>query len=264
MSHKPADGEFWVTQIGREWGVFWHHPAHHRWHYLLAKFDTEQRAKDYATVENDCLIDSPRYPVEPQHAPATQPIAARLMGIGPRGALVEATKRPAAAEPVSVSHPWREQLVGDLKLLFKEYPQGFGVKVVLARYGMTYLAATDALRWLHDQKLGHWVYADGHSGEKVFLPADAVPMVDLLSKKQRAVLEAMERLADQYLMVNATHRDIASEAGISANGIGSIMYALESRGFLMLACPANDGKPANYQILKTSKEASLRAVGADA
>ena len=244
---NPREGHYWVAQTpDQRWAVLWSHSNHPNWHYMVASFAEQDRATDYALVENDCIDfgteeDGNLNPVPVGQLPPPPP---------PYG-----EARLPSTEPTSVSYPWRETVARDLEKLFSEFPEGFGVHVIQERYGMTYLSATDLMRWAHDQKLALWVYENGHSGRKVCRRPNSPIPIDPLSKKQRQVLEALERLSDQHGIVSETNTRLAREAGLSANGFGSILYALECRKFLMLAKPSHDGRPATYQILKRSVEA---------
>lgn len=240
---NPLEGHYWVCEtVDRRWAVMWSHADHPNWHYMVASFADRIRATDYALTENDLIDFDPvdhRNPVPVGEAPPAPPPHA-----------------PAPdRDPVSVSYPWREQVVRDLSKLFAEHPTGFGVSLIQQRYGMTYLAAADLLRWMHAEKLGIWTYENGNAGRKIFLPPDSQLRFDPLSKKQRRLLEAMEFYADAHGIVAQTHRELAFKAGLSPNGLGSMIYALEQRKFVMLASPAHDGNPAKYQILRRSGEA---------
>lgn len=241
---KVTDGHYWYARMpdGR-WSVFWWHPSQGDWHKFIAAFSTEDRAESYVMCENDCLHDEFALSDEKLEPPKQLPPPSRLPQV------LEGKPLP----PVRLSPNFASDLLSALPDLFAAHPDGVTSDLVMKQFGVKYSDVLDAMRWLHLSGAGHWVHIRGRPGnKKILLPPDAQVEDHVLSDRQERVFEVMRRHADQYGCITKPMKEIAAEANVSSGSIAQIVYALENKGFVMMAKPAsrNGVSSAVYQIIR--------------
>lgn len=237
--YNVTDGRFWHTQLpDGQWAVLWSHPALGDWNCVVARFTSEDRAETYCNCENDCLE-----PTE-NRADVAAPELPELIAPPSRLARLPAPKR-------SMLQEYSDRLQSELSELFATYPDGVRTSHLMERYGSSYAAAVEAMKWLHHNGQGQWVYRQGMGGAKVLLPPDAEVNASDLTERQDRVFEAMRDMADEHGCVTEPYIAISAKASVSLGSVPAILYALESKGYLMLAKPAgrNGTSPAVYQII---------------
>lgn len=239
------DGYYWFTRLpSGGFGVFWYHPDARDVHRLVATFQSEDRAETYAAAENGCLA-APEHGEEFEYqqeitvpAPPRSQAADLLIPPSKRAALLGTRDNDLA-----------ERMTGDLPALFQAFPSGFTASDVIDKYKVPYAMATETLRVLDRIGLGRYVYRNGRGGPKIFVPPNSEFAESELTVRQSKVFEASRHLADRYGLVSASSKQISKVAEIAEGSVSAILYALEKKGYLMLAQPGGPHRAAVYQIV---------------
>jgi len=283
-------GGFWLGQLpDGQHAVFWSHPSLGEWHRQIAAFPSKERAEAYLVNEAQTLTPAfaPKDLTEPAPPEAEERycelrtrtpemharVAQAMRNLGAeeddKGVLTLKNLRVRAddpawdpdPEPIEASHsrtpepsrlPSPDQMLADLKEMFELLPDGITSQHFMERYRLPYNDALASLRWLHDNGHAQWVYKGGRPGAgKVLLPPNVKYTENDLSVRQEKVLQALIEGAHEGV-VSMTFVEISHIAGVSFNGMGAHLWALEKKGYIRLAQPYDKsrGKPAVYRILK--------------
>lgn len=248
--YKVTDGEYWVARMSDgQWGVFWSHPSLDDWHRLVARFSSEDRAERYRDVENDCLEpdEYSKDVLEPDDIPVFIEPPSQL-------ARLPAPNRAMLRE-------FSERLLLDLPEMFANSPGGLGTRDIMEKYGASYAAAVEGMKWLHYIGSGKWVYRRGQGGAKVLLHPDVEVEESDLTQNQEQVFDAMRDMADEFGCVTEPYVAIAARSNVSAGGMSQVLHSLEKKGYIMLAKPAgrNGTSPAVYQIIADTEMLKQKA-----
>lgn len=236
MTFEVTKGSYWhARQPSGKWCVFWTHPDYDGWHKVIAEFASEDRAESYATCEND-LLDGTSNDFgdeRKQQPPKLLP------------------PPPGPVVPVSDRNVYRA-IVNDLPTLLQQYPQGVTSGTIMSRYNIRYDDATAVLRSIHQAGLAKWVYLDGTGKGKTLVSNETPERITDLTIVQERMLNAMARNADKHACCSKPYGELADDAGIKCNSVSAVLYALEKKGYIMLAKPAalNGSSPATYQVLR--------------
>lgn len=244
MTFDVTKGLYWYTRMpDGKWGVFWSHPTLGDWHRMVASFSLENRAETYCCVENDCLeLDETRPDVTVDSPPALLAPPSRIA-------------REPAPNRANLQQ-FAEQFLQELPDLFLAHPKGLTTDFLRERYGASYAAAAEAMKWVHHIGAGQWIYRRGTSHRKTLLPPDAIVEEHDLTENQERVFDAMREMADQFGCISRRYRDIAAQARIGLGSLSPALQALQKKGYIMLAKPAasNGTAPSVYQILDKHKD----------
>jgi hypothetical protein len=237
MTFDARKGMYWhARQPNGKWGVFWTHPDYNGWHNCIAEFASEDRAESYATCENDLLGDETAvdFGAERKEQPPK---------------LLPPPPGPLAPKPDGNVY---RTIVNDLPTLLQQYPQGVTSGTIMAKYGIRYDEAAAILRSIHQAGLAKWVYLDGTGRGKTLVSNETPERITDLTIVQERMLNAMAKNADKHACCTMPYGDLATEAGIKNNSVSAVLYALEKKGYIMLAKPAalNGSSPATYQVLR--------------
>ena len=240
----PQYGHYWYTRMeDGQWGVFWTHPLYKGWHYKVAEFHNEDRAELFVDIENvDLSLES-----QPEVAKIEPP---KLLAPPP-----PRQGRVPSLAPKHLSETY-DALVARLPEIFTEYPKGVSSGYVMKEFNLGYADATALLRGLDQAGLARWIHTQGIGGGKVLCPPGTPENDSDLSHKQGLLLDAMSEIADGRGCVSGSYAELARRAGVKINSINSMLYALETKGYIMMAKPAslNGSSSAIYQILQKNTE----------
>jgi len=240
-----GDGHYWCARLpSGQFGVFWYHPDARDVHRLVATFLSEDRAESYVAAENGCLTA----PQQGEDFVDQQQIMAAL---APKSQIAELLVPPARRKTLLEARrdDLAQRMIDDLPAMFQSFPSGFTASDVIEKYGVPYARASEMLRFLDRLGAGRYVYVNGRGGPKIFIPPNSEFSESELTVRQTRVLEAAQQLADRYGLVSASSKQISSIAEISEGSISAILYALEKKGYLMLAQPGGPHGAAVYQIV---------------
>lgn len=246
MSEKSraATGEYFpIPMPDGKWAVVWAHEDNDGWLRIIAEFRSEERACYFADTENELASEYILLDEHVEQPPALLPPPERRDRIS------------AGDEPQTVRITY-SQFLKDLPDLFREQPKGLTSGFVMKRYQANYNDACEVLRFADHDGKGQWVYADRSHRGKVLLPPGVEYTEWDLTTNQAALLAVLCKLADERGVVQASYVHLAKEAGIKTNGVNTILYSLEKKGYIMMAKPGapNGSYPPIFQILKRDDE----------
>lgn len=254
MSQRnTSQGHYWYAPMpdGKSfrWAVFWHHPDDGNIHHQVAIFFDADRAARYVQFENGNLN-----PAEPPVATTEELIA---------GVSLRADVKPYEPPRGMRAHEYDAlclKIKDDLPSLFQKYRHGITTRHIREEYDAPYDRCCQVLRWLENQGLGQYVFANGSCGAKILLSPDVVTEKRELTENQVRVIGALKQHADRHGLVCLSITVIADSSSVPAGSIPSILIALEKKDYLMLAKPGGGtgGGPATYQLTEKALALELR------
>lgn len=232
--------QFWKVQFpGGEWGVLEVSEETPNKHEVVGRFPSEARAGAYVEFcSRTALFKS-------------ETDARRIAPPGrPRQDANAAVKALTYEAPKTTTN-----LVRELQGLMAEHPGGISSKLVMEHFNVGYPEACDMLRWADRSGHGKWVYGKDRRRGKLLLPPGVKPDSRELTLAQESLLSTIGKIADANRCVQQSSRDLARESGLKDGSISYILSRLIEKGYLMLARPSHDGRPAVYQLLRPAPTA---------